>query len=487
VSFIERIELGGALQLQHGDVSFSAPSQGVIGGLYAGTISSAACLAGFQVTPSGSGSTIQALINGAVTGPVVATTPGHQYFFTTYLYSMQIHRMGEKYHSSTHPAGSGWGGGSTAADVRFVLEVQDIDPTNAASLYAPATVLYDGVIANAPGFCMYSLVNASSMQCSVAFTYVSHIALPEVRTAVVNVDTSYTQYVTELVGPTAEGGQCTITSDPALNFYPQYVPALNELIVVSYRGAGRSVARVQNAVSISALQDGADDGSRGSVRVVKNPEPRSSSDCENAALAILDDSTAAAWSGSYETWSDFLPGSAADIFPGDALTVSVASRGAEFTAIVREVGIEIADPANDRGFYKIEFANDLASPLAIAYGTSSTNIPAQDLPPALLTEQVGNYYQGDLTEAQITAVSSTTVTVDVGLSPGAGLGIEVRSSDFGWGQANNRNLLGRFTTQTFSLSRAPSRTQSYYLRLYDSSTPPRYARYAAVLHVDYPV
>ncbi len=60
VKFIEQIELGGALELQHGDVSFAGPSTGVLGGLYAGSISVAGCLAGFRVTPSGSGSTIQA-------------------------------------------------------------------------------------------------------------------------------------------------------------------------------------------------------------------------------------------------------------------------------------------------------------------------------------------------------------------------------------------------------------------------------------------
>ena len=55
VEFIEQIELGGALELQHGDVSFAGPSTGVLGGLYAGVISAAGCLAGFQITPSGSG------------------------------------------------------------------------------------------------------------------------------------------------------------------------------------------------------------------------------------------------------------------------------------------------------------------------------------------------------------------------------------------------------------------------------------------------
>src|SRR6202162_96644 len=183
-SVIEQIELGGALELQHGDVSFTSASDGVLGGLYAGAISAAGCLAGFQITPSGAGSTIQALINGSLTGPVIATTPGHQYFFTTYLYSREVYRSGETYHSSVHPAGNGWGGSTVGAGVRFVLEVQDIDPGNPATLVAPATVLYDDVISGAPAFCTYALVNATNLQCSIAYTYVSHISLPEVRTAV---------------------------------------------------------------------------------------------------------------------------------------------------------------------------------------------------------------------------------------------------------------------------------------------------------------
>jgi hypothetical protein len=222
------------------------------------------------------------------------------------------------------------------------------------------------------------------------------------------------------------------------------------------------------------------------MRVVNTPVARTDMDCENAALAILDDSTGKAWSGTYETWSDFLPGAAADIFPGDAISVNVPTRAAFFTAIVRKVEIEVADPAADRGFYTIEFANDLASPLAIEYVASTTTIALPDMPPVLETTQVGTYYQLDLTEAQITAVSSTTVSVDVGIVPPSGCAIEVRENDFGWGQANDRNLLGRFSTQTFSLARL-ARTQNYFLRLYDSSSPPKYSRYSAALHVDYPL
>ncbi|MGO9086565.1 MAG: hypothetical protein ACLQBK_15155 [Candidatus Sulfotelmatobacter sp.] len=481
VRFIEQIELGGALELQHGDVSLAGASQGVLGGLYAGAVSAAGCLAGFQVTPSGAGSNIQALIQGAATGPVVATTAGHRYVLTTYLYSMEVYRAGETYHSSAHPAGSGRGGAAIAADVRFVLKVQDIDPSNPATMVAPATVLYDGVIQNAPGFCTYALVNAMSMQCSIAYTYAAHISLAEVRTALQNAS-----YVTQLVGSLSDGAECEIASSTSLDFYPQYVPALNTLIVASYRGSGRAVAEVVNSASVAALHNGADDGTRGLVRSMKTPSARTQADCENAALAILDDAGEAAWSGGYETWSDFLPGDAADIFPGDAVAVNVPSRNAVFSAIVRQVTIDVADPADDRGMYTIEFANDLAAPLAYQDAASATTIPLQDMPAQLSTGQVAAYYLANLNEAQITAVSSTTVNVDAGMAPASGWGIEVRAHDYGWGASNDRNLLGRFSAQTFSLPR-PARTQNYFLRLYDSSSPPRYSRYAAALHVDYPL
>jgi hypothetical protein len=182
----------------------------------------------------------------------------------------------------------------------------------------------------------------------------------------------------------------------------------------------------------------------------------------------------------------FSAGCGIDIFPGDAITLNVPSRNASFGAIIREVEIEVADPADDRGFYTIGFANDLAAPLAIEYGNSATIIPIQDMPPLLQTAQVGSYYQTNLTEAQITSVTSTTVAVDAGMAPPSGYGIEVRENDYGWGQANDRNLLGRFNTQTFTLTRL-AQTQNYFLRLYDNSSPPKYSRYSAALHVDYPL
>jgi hypothetical protein len=61
---------------------------------------------------------------------------------------------------------------------------------------------------------------------------------------------------------------------------------------------------------------------------------------------------------------------------------------------------------------------------------------------------------------------------------------EVRWSDSGWGPYNDQNLAGRFTTQTFTLPRL-GKVEDYFLRQYDSSSPPKYSRYTTGLHVDH--
>jgi hypothetical protein len=131
--------------------------------------------------------------------------------------------------------------------------------------------------------------------------------------------------------------------------------------------------------------------------------------------------------------------------------------------------------------------------LAVVVAASGSRLYAAPQSGPALTSVVDTVYRADGSEAQGTLVitwpafvSSTTVQVDAGMAPGSGYGIEVRANDYGWGQANDRNLLGRFSTQTFNLARL-AETQNYFLRLYDSSSPPKYSRYSAALHVDYPL
>ena len=474
LQFVEEVELGGALILHHGEVEFQAASSGVIGGLYSGAAVQSDCVAGFVLAPSSSQTSITPIINGTPSGAGIVTVAGHRYALTTRIYVLEPYRRQQLFHSSVHPAGSGRGGDDVPSSVRMVLEVHDIDPASPGSLATASTILYDGVIPAAPGFCVYAPVNAGNIFATISFTRMLRAVDAEVRST-----PPAGSARTRLVGTVADGAECFISPSSQLKFFSQYVPASGEAIVVSYRGKGRAAARVEDAASIAALANAGDDGRRAAVKQVLSPAARNAVDCENAAQALLDDSVNQAWSGSYRCWSDRLPGgAAADPLPGEVAHVIAPSRAADFNAVIRQVAVEVQDLAGDHSLYTLAFANDAAETLAFEF---NKGVVRDDLEP--VTPGAG--YIAGLPDAAVTAITSTTVDVDAGADPPTGGGIEVRRSDFGWGSENDRNLVGRFTTRTFTLTRL-TRVQDFYLRPFDGGAPAKYSRYSTALHTDYP-
>jgi len=478
VTFVEAVELGGALMMQHGEVEFSAASNGVIGGLYSGATDVLHCVAGFRITPSGSQSNISTIVNGVAAGTSLVTQAGHRYALTTRTSGTQVYRTKQLFHSSQHPAGNARGGTTISGDVHLTLEVHDIDPNNAGSLVSASVVLYDGVVTGAPAYCTYALVNSTGLQCAVSFTRL--MRGPEVEVASTLPGQSAQM---KLVGALAEGAQCQYTSDPAVRFFSAYVPAPNEAIRVSYRSGATAMARITNPASIAAIARAGDDGTRAGIKSLASPPPRTSAECEDAGLALLDDFTRAAWTGEYSVWSDFLPEHAADICPGDAIAVNAPSRNASFTGVVREVEVECADLVNDRSQYSIRFANDAAETLGFESDAAHVGY-VPDVTATTTSE--GTTFIADLPMADVTAITSITISVRTGVAPPSGGGFEVRRSDYGWGMENDRNLVGRFTAQTFTLPRLSS-SQTYYLRQYDAGSAPRYSRYSTALHISYPL
>ncbi len=197
---------------------------------------------------------------------------------------------------------------------------------------------------------------------------------------------------------------------------------------------------------------------------------------------LNDDTVQTAWQGTYKIVSDYLP--IEDVIPGDSVEVSAPSRGADFSAIVRKVEVQVISPADDRSHYELSFANDADETLAFKFEAITLPAPVATIYTAGTPSS--SLYIDSLTGAQITNVIASQVTIDAGLAPPAGGGIEVRRSDGGWGPGDGGNLAGRFTTETFTLPRL-SRAQSYYLRQYDGSSPAKYSRYSALLYVDYPL
>lgn len=196
---------------------------------------------------------------------------------------------------------------------------------------------------------------------------------------------------------------------------------------------------------------------------------------------LNDDATLQAWSGSYDSVSDLMP--AGDVVPGMAVQVLAPSWNAQFSALVREVDVQVLGMDEDRSRYAVRFANEAAAALALEF--SSVLLPEPLATVFTVTGPSGSMYLAPLTAAQITDVLATQITIDAGVQPPAGGGIEVRRSDGGWGTASAGNLVGRFQSQSFAVPRL-SRVQDYYLQQYDASNPAKYSRYSALLHVDYP-
>ncbi len=477
VGLVEKLELAGGLRIQHGQVTFTAPGSGTLGGIYNGSVSDASCLAGFRITPSGGNCAIQALINGGAVGNSMTTQPGHQYALATQLFANEAHRVHQTYCSSVHGGGNGRGGDSIAAAMRVVLSVHDVDPNSPGTQALPATVLFDDVLGSVPAFAMYALANGADLHAQVAYTRLQQMVNAEVRSMIPGQG-----FRTRLPAALADGGECYISSAGELHFYPPYPPQANEQIVVSYRASARAIARVQDANSIASHNVGADSGRRSFVKGMSVPPAPTSIDCENAALALLDDRVQPARAGEYCVGNHCLP--ANDVFPGDAVQVVAPSRSANFGAIVREVDVQLTSLAHDRMQYAIRFANDAAELLAVDFSQATLPDP---LPTAFTTTgPSSSMYLPALTGAQVIDVIATEITVDAGTAPPTGGGIEVRRSDGGWGPTADGNLVGRYTSRTIVLPRL-SRIQDYLLRQYDGSSPAKYSRYSALVSVNYPL
>jgi hypothetical protein len=160
------------------------------------------------------------------------------------------------------------------------------------------------------------------------------------------------------------------------------------------------------------------------------------------------------------------------------MEIALPSQSLQVIATVREVKIQFVSMGEECSQYTIDFANDAAQQLSFALGVTARK-PTLSYPTKIAGTSVPC-----LPGAEITSVQYGSVVIDAGKAPVAGGGFEVRLKDEGWGANVDRNLLGRFTTETFTAPKLAT-SQDYFLRMFDGSTPPNYSRFATLLHVDY--
>ncbi len=480
----QAIELGGELELLHGEFEFTSASTGILGGLYsAASLIPLNCLLGFDVSSIAGTSRIRPLITGTVRPAEVLVQSNHHYVLLSHLSADRMHRIEQTFSSLN----TSYGGASLPASVKVTLVVRDIDLADPAHVLE--TVLNESTLAALPAFAFYAPVNSADLHVVVNFLQATK---PIQASLVTQAPGDLPR--TRSLGFGVAGQDATITSDLrqnqwALEFYEDTIPERGEKITLRYRAAGRARARVRNASSIDAEAALAgDDGVRAAVLNEFNPMPRTSAEAELAALAYLADHTAPRFEGRYSTWGEF-----ADSYPrsGRLLDVRNESRYPTITALVRSVSSELRELESERILHTLEFGQpSLFEDLLRHFAPLENILTSHDALPLnpLDSVEIGDTFLGDSPGLTLAATSPTYFSVDLGALPPANGRYEVRRSDLGWSTASasgtSQNLLGTFATQCFLLPRT-ARNHLFYARPVDATGAT--CRYSSVLGVHYPL
>ncbi len=471
VTLIDSVEMGGTLLLEASGVTLSPGSAGVVAGFFSGSAAAADCVAGFQVTAQqGTGAvTLQPIIQGCAAGTTFSVNPQNCYTLRIRVHCPEFERSRAMYYSFGDSGPISAGGQGVLASCLIHMEVQQFVNVIVAT---PVTV-YNGSFKGLAGVCQ--IVPASSINLIGSMRAFS---LNNFGSGwVVSTPPNGTPY-TRRIGTTAEQAECHIAQSGKLTFYTGYVPVAGEQIAVSYRTIGRAVGRAVNTASQQALAQTGSPSVAAWIGSVTCPAARSSADCRNAALVIEQAaaSVSALWSGSY---SGIGTSFAADVWPGDALQLNAPSANLSAQVVVRTVKLSYSASYPDLVTYDLTFANDWAADLAIK---TSARVPEDTRLPA----PIAPTFLANLNGLTVTTLNGNTVTINTGVAPPSGGGFEIRLRDFAFMPGEDPTLVMRGSQQTLTFSRV-SAADRFYIRMYDSSTPPNYSEFSAAVFINLPL
>lgn len=466
---IDPLELGGEVVIESGFVTLNAGSDGVVCGVYAGAVSIGNCIAGFRVRTSGSNTIIIPLVDGNEVGTAYTVQSGHSYILRLHIHSQELQRVMNSYFSYGENGPEVYGGGTVTAPLQVLFELQDMALLPYVNI--GSTILYDGSLPSSPGIGTFACIDSVNLQGN--FGYFKIVRPGTVW--IVSTPSGGTPF-TRRIGLANQGADCNVLRDGFLHFYKLAIPQPGEILAVTYRVAGPSVARVASA----AAQGGGTPAVSQWVGHVLRPPARSAVDCENACQALLNFSNnpAAAWKGEYR-YFNLQDGQ--DIWPGDALDFSGSIGGLNESVIVRSVTVRATSSSPEVLDYRVAFANDWAETI----GMKLTNAIAPDvlLPP--VAETTPGSYLANLNALEIAGISTTEINVNANAAPPQGGGFEVRSRDFTFGADTHEDLVLRSPVANFTITRSADQEQ-FYIRMFDGSVPPLYSWLSAAILTNVP-
>lgn len=480
----DAVEAGGTLLLEAVGVQLSPGSTGTVAGVFAGTIESSDCVAGFQVISAmGTGAlSIQPLVQGVVAGPAYALDSTIQYTLRMRLHCPEVERLTQAYRVVGDAGLAEFGGGGVVATGRVLMEMEQfIDGVGGTTV-----TLYDGAVGYLPA--SYQVAAASSINLigTIRSFFLKGLGTEWVTSIVPGA--TLTTGRTRRVGTLADASECHLVRTGSLTFYLGYAPVLGEIVAVNYRTIGRAAGRAVNAASQAALAAAGAPAAAVWTGTVTEPAGRSSLDCRNAAQALVTAaaSLSAAWSGTYKSWNVGLGLTAgADVWPGDALLLNAPSLpvagggGLDAQVVVRTVTLKYLASDPDLVEYAIAFSNDWANDLAVK---TTRKVPVDAWLPAAISPT----YLANLSGLAVTAISSSAVSVAANATAPTGGGFEVRRRDFVFQPGADVDLVIRSAVSNFDIPRA-SEADRFYVRMYDGATPPNYSEFSVALFVNLPL
>lgn len=521
------LELGGHLNLQHGEVAFTAASgSGIIGGVYSSAaLTLPTCLMGFFVTGGG----IRPVVNG-VLGDVISTIAANRnYLLQTIVDAGKFSRYDRVFRTL---AGTSFGGTDVSAttDVTFMVEEIPVASPGTAPVFKKTL---NQTLTGMPSFALYAPLNSISLQLAMTFTQISQPPQGKllVRSLVGPTGTELpilpqnlgpeTKY---MLGFGLENQTATLQENQdvqQLRFYIDTIPASGSRIRLRTWESGRAVGRVRDVASVTAeAVVSGDDGVRSAMVADLNPLPRTSVECELAGKAFILDRTDTQYNGSYSFQNEFwnqvavaaelllesgggsllLESSGEPLLlesgddtgvifdyprPGRYFNIKSPMRDIpDEDFVVRRVRMQIGRQDIEKIQFQIEFGPDLyVNKLLPKFLQPKDNIllpkDAVDRPVIQDFNEIGLTFIPDFPDTTITSITGTQVTIDLGSVPASGA--EVRRVDSGWG-LNNADRITLVTTQTFSLTRS-AYDETFYIRQVNGA---KTSRYTSKLRVVYP-
>lgn len=474
---IDPVELGGEVVIETGFVQLNSGSNGVLCGLYSGTVGIANCVAGFRVRTSGSNTIVVPLVDGNEVGTAFTLVAGHSYILRLHVHSQELQRMLNSYFSYGSSGPAVYGGGTVAAPLQLLFELQDMALLPYVNI--GSTILYDGALTTSPAIATFACVNSLDLTGTIGYFKITQPG----TLWIVSTPSSGAAF-TRRIGLANQGADCNLLRDGFIHFYTLAIPQPGETLAVTYRVAAPSVARMASASS-------GETGGTGTTTVsqwvghAERPPARNSVDCENACQALLNFSAnpSAGWKGAYSYYNlqDQNPPGQADVWPGDALDFSSPGTGLNTSVIVRAVTVESTSSCPEVLNYKVEFANDWAETISLKL---SDAVSPDVVLPSEPEVTPGNYL-ANLNALQVVSITKTAISVNANVTPPANGGFEVRSRDYTFGASVHEDLVLRSAAAAFTITRAADEEQ-FYIRMYDGSNPPLYSRLSSAIFTNVP-